>query len=229
MVAFLIDIKHTPLASNQHSENFAATSSHQVCTMILQVDLDSAQAVVGESAPVVSVNDSEPPRYQVFHIEHSPNVHKIFIPTTFPRPAGYLYSVTDLSIQNHRQTTLPVTADVLNSPEHMGDIHQSRFVGYIASQDLDRMRAMIKEHSRPLSPGDYAPLPNCVPRCEVWVRAVVAMLLDDGILEAPPPEPATLGGHRLPRHHHTAHCIHQRLHSHHPYRRRSLQSVDRGY
>ncbi|GKU08995.1 unnamed protein product [Fusarium langsethiae] len=229
MVAFLIDIKHTPLASNQHSENFAATSSHQVCTMILQVDLDSAQAVVGESAPVVSVNDSEPPRYQVFHIEHSPNVHKIFIPTTFPRPAGYLYSVTDLSIQNHRQTTLPVTADVLNSPEHMGDIHQSRFVGYIASQDLDRMRAMIKEHSRPLSPGDYAPLPNCVPRCEVWVRAVVAMLLDDGcpdittqlIVFTSDFTPIILID--------TAHCIHQRLHSHHPYRRRSLQSVDRGY
>ncbi|KAF5236208.1 hypothetical protein FAUST_6678 [Fusarium austroamericanum] len=136
--------------------------------MLLQVNPDSAQTVVGESGPVVSDNDSEPPRYQVFHIEHSPNVHKIFIPTSFPRPAGYLYFVTDLSLQDHPQTTLPVTADVLKSSEQMGDIYQSRFVGYIASQDLDRMRAMIKEHSRPLVPGDYAPLPDCVTRCEVW-------------------------------------------------------------
>ncbi|KAM0307335.1 hypothetical protein ACHAPM_000048 [Fusarium culmorum] len=136
--------------------------------MLLQVNPDSAQTVVGESGPVVSDNDSEPPRYQVFHIEHSPNVHKIFIPTSFPRPAGYLYFVTDLSLQDHPQTTLPVTADVLKSSEQMGDIYQSRFVGYIASQDLDRMRAMIKEHSRPLVPGDYAPLPDYATRCEVW-------------------------------------------------------------
>ncbi|KAI6763609.1 hypothetical protein HG531_012997 [Fusarium graminearum] len=136
--------------------------------MLLQVNPDSAQTVVGESGPVVSDNDSEPPRYQVFHIEHSPNVHKIFIPTSFPRPAGYLYFVTDLSLQDHPQTTLPVTADVLKSSEQMGDIYQSRFVGYIASQDLDRMRAMIKEHSRPLVPSDYAPLPDYVTRCEVW-------------------------------------------------------------
>ncbi|KAG8671811.1 hypothetical protein FPOAC1_005069 [Fusarium poae] len=197
--------------------------------MILQVNLDSSQTVVGESAPTASVHDPEPSRYQVFHIEHSPNVHKIFIPTSFPRPAGYLYSVTDASLQDHPQTALPVTADILNSPEHMGDIHQSRFVGFIASQDLDRMRTMIKDHSRPLSPDDYASLPDYVTHCEVWVRVVVEMLLDDGILEAPPPEPATTGGHRLPRHHHTAHCIHQRLHSHHPYRRRARQSVDRGH
>ncbi|PCD33922.1 hypothetical protein FGRA07_09077 [Fusarium graminearum] len=136
--------------------------------MLLQVNPDSAQTVVGESGPVVSDNDSEPPRYQVFHIEHSPNVHKIFIPTSFPRPAGYLYFVTDLSLQDHPQTTLPVTADVLKSSEQMGDIYQSRFVGYIASQDLDRIRAMIKEHSRPLVPSDYAPLPDYVTRCEVW-------------------------------------------------------------
>ncbi|EKJ71559.1 hypothetical protein NXS19_005746 [Fusarium pseudograminearum] len=197
--------------------------------MIPQVNPDSAQTVVGESGPVVSANDSEPPRYQVFHIEHSPNVHKIFIPTGFPRPAGYLYFVTDLSLQDHPETTLPVTADVLKSSEQMGDICQSRFVGYIASQDLDRMRAMIKEYSRPLGPDDYAPLPDYATRCEVWVRAVVATLLNDGILEAPPPEPAAPGGHRLPRHHHTAHCIHQRLHSYHPYRRRSRQPIDQGH
>ncbi|CEI61154.1 unnamed protein product [Fusarium venenatum] len=193
MVILLIAIKHATLSFNQHTKTSITTPSRPVCTMILQVNLGSPQTVVGESAPIVSVHDPEPPRYQVFHIEHSPNVHKIFIPTSFPRPAGYLYYVTDLPLQDHPQTILPVTADILNSPAHMGDIHQSRFVGYIASQDLDRMRAMIKDHSRPLSPVNYASLPDYATHCEVWVRAVVEMLLDDGILEAPPPEPATAG------------------------------------
>ncbi|XEV03656.1 hypothetical protein FSHL1_008943 [Fusarium sambucinum] len=151
MAILLIAIKHATLTFNQHSKNLY----HYIFTS-------------SEPAPIVSVHDPEPPRYQVFHIEHSPNVHKIFIPTSFPRPAGYLYYVTDLSLQDHPQTTLPVTADILNSPAHMGDIHQSRFVGYIASQDLDRMRAMIKDHSRPLSPGDYASLPDYATHCEVW-------------------------------------------------------------
>ncbi|RGP62444.1 hypothetical protein FLONG3_10216 [Fusarium longipes] len=196
--------------------------------MLVQVNLVSEQTLMVEPAPTASVPPSETSRYQVFHIEHSPNVHKIFIPTSFPRPAGYLYYVTEHSSQDHPETALSLMADILSSPEHMGNIHQSQFVGSIAPQDLDRVRVMIEDHSRLLNPSNSVPLLNYATRCEVWVRTTVAMLLNDGVLEAPPPEPVATREHRLPRHHHTAHCIHQRLHSHHPYRRRARQPVDLG-
>ncbi|KAM0355661.1 hypothetical protein ACHAPU_000046 [Fusarium lateritium] len=195
--------------------------------MILPVDLDSAWALNGDPIPTASTAMSEPPRYQIFHIEHSPGSHKLFIPTSPPRPAGYIYHVVDLAPQENVQPTLPLVCDILGSPDHMGDIHDARFAGSIASQQLDHVRAMIKGYSRLVNPQEPAPRAGEPSRCELWVRAVIDMLLEDGVLEPPPPEPANRGGHQLPRHHHTAHCIHQRLHSHHPYRRRSRPSVSR--
>lgn len=197
--------------------------------MIFPVNPESAQTITGHPEPIISACSSNSSRYQVFHIQHTPNVHKIFIPTNLPRPAGHLYYFTDTSPQDRPQTALPLVADIINSPDHMGNIHESRFVGFIASEDLHHVEKMIKDHSEVLVLEDADPLPNDPARCEVWVRAIIEMLLDDGILEAPPPEPATAREHRLPRHHHTAHCIHQRLHSHHLYRRRNRPSVDRGH
>ncbi|KAM0210344.1 hypothetical protein ACHAQD_010767 [Fusarium lateritium] len=195
--------------------------------MILPVGLQSARVFNGDAAPVASAEMSEPPRYQVFHIEHSPGSHKLFIPTSPPRPAGYIYHVMHLSFPDHPQPTLPLVCDILSSPHNIGDIHDTQFVGSIASQELDHVRAMIKDYPRPFDPQASTPRAGEPSRSELWVRAVIDMLLEDGILEPPPPEPTNRGGHQLPRHHHTAHCIHQRLHSHHPYRRRSRQSVSR--
>ncbi|KAH6956444.1 hypothetical protein DER45DRAFT_268839 [Fusarium avenaceum] len=194
--------------------------------MILPVDLQSAQIHNNDEAPATSAEISEPARYQVFHIEHSPGSHKLFIPTSPPRPLGYIYHVTYMPFTENPQPTLHLVCDILSSPHNIGDVHDTQFVGSIASQELDHVRAMINDYPRPFNPEASTPHTGEPNGCELWVRAVINMLLEDGILEPPPPEP-TNRGHRLPRHHHTAHCIHQRLHSHHPYRRRNRQSVRR--
>nr|CEG04123.1 unnamed protein product [Fusarium clavum] len=194
--------------------------------MILPINSETAQTVLGDFMPTVSVFNHEPSRYQVFHIQHTPGSHKILISTSSPGPAGYLYYVTDVSLSDHPQTTLPLMIDILNSPDQIGNIHESQCVGSIASHDLERVQAVISDHSRLLGPQNFALPPNEPTLGESWANTVITMLLDDGILVAPP-EPAIVREHRLPRHHHTAHCIHQRLYSHHPYKRRSRQSVDR--
>ncbi|KAH7185310.1 uncharacterized protein B0J16DRAFT_128339 [Fusarium flagelliforme] len=194
--------------------------------MIVPKNSETAQTVPGDFVPAVSLFNSEPSRYQVFHIQHVPGSHKILISTSSPGPAGYLYYVTDVSLSDHPRTALPLMIDILNSPDQIGNIHESQCVGSIASHDLERVQAVISDHSRLLGPQSFALPPNEPTLCEGWVNAIITMLLGDGILMAPP-EPAIVREHRLPRHHHTAHCIHQRLYSHHPYKRRSRQSVDR--
>lgn len=198
--------------------------SYLYITMIVPINSETAQTVLGVSVPAVSVFNPEPSRYQVFHIQHAPGSHKIFISTSSSGPAGYLYYVTDVSLSVHPQTAPPLMIDILNSPDQIGNIHESQCVGSIVSHDLERVQTVINDHSRLLGPQSFAPSPNEPTLCEGWVNAVITILLDDGILVAPP---AIVREHRLPRHHHTAHCIHQRLYSHHPYKRRSRQTVDR--
>ncbi|KAF5024775.1 hypothetical protein F66182_3153 [Fusarium sp. NRRL 66182] len=170
----------------------------------------------------------EPLRYHVFHNEQTPGKHQIYIPAGPPRPPGYVFSVADVSRPDHPQPALPLVTDHIALPEQMDNIHKSELVGSIASQDLEQVQAMIKDHRpSPWNPQERPPSAGEPSLCERWVRDVIAMLLEVGILEPPPPPPAATGGHRLPRHHHTAHCIHQRLHSHHPYRRRNRPSVNR--
>ncbi|KAF4969737.1 hypothetical protein FSARC_3080 [Fusarium sarcochroum] len=178
-------------------------------------------------SPASPAYGPEPPRYRVFRIQHSPGSSKIFIPTGPPRPAGHVYSVTDISHPDHPQPILPLMTDHLSAPHHIGDLYESELIGSIASQDFDIVQAMIKGYPRPFNPQEPEPPRGESSRCELWVRAVIDMLLEDGIVKPPPPEHAATGGHQLPRHHHTAHCTHQRLHSHHPYRRHSRQSMDR--
>ncbi|KAL4721899.1 hypothetical protein ACLX1H_011091 [Fusarium chlamydosporum] len=136
--------------------------------MIFPVNHESAQTITGHPEPIISACSSNSSRYQVFHIQHTPNVHKIFIPTNLPRPAGHLYYVTDTSPQDRPQTALPLVADIINSPDHMGNIHESRFVGFIASEDLHHVEKMIKDHSEVLVLEDADPLRNDPARCEVW-------------------------------------------------------------
>ncbi|KAF4455314.1 hypothetical protein F53441_2328 [Fusarium austroafricanum] len=187
---------------------------------------ESAQALISDAPPSIPNCSPEPPRYQVLHIQHAPGSHKIYIPTSPPRPAGYLYQIVDSARPDDPQPCMNLVSDVLASPDDVGYIHDSVFVGSIASQDLEHVCAMIKGHPRPLgSQGSQEPVPSPGKPGpgELWVLSVIDMLLDDGVLEPPPPEPRS---HRLPRHHHTAHCSHQRLHSYHPYRRKSRPSVD---
>ncbi|KAJ4259615.1 hypothetical protein NW762_007545 [Fusarium torreyae] len=189
--------------------------------MVVSTNFSSSQPAISHSAhsptppPLVSpACGPEPPRYKVFRIQHSSSSHKIFIPTGPPRPAGYLYSVTDISHPDHPQPVLPLISDLLSAPHHIGDIYEGELIGTIASQDFDVVQAMIKRYPRPFNPQEPEPPKGEPSRGELWVRAVIDMLLEDGIVQ-------------LPRHHHTAHCTHQRLHSHHPYRRHSRQSMDR--
>ncbi|KAF9767359.1 hypothetical protein IL306_000101 [Fusarium sp. DS 682] len=195
--------------------------------MIFPISSNSTQASSSDPAATTSTQAPEPPRYQVFHIQHAPGAHKIFIPTSPPRPAGYLYHVLESEHLEHPQHTMTLVSDILESPDQIGLIHDSNFVGTIASQELDNVCAMIKSHPRPFDPHEPAPAPGRPGCCELWILSVVDMLLGDGLLEPPPPEPATRS-HHLPRHHHTAHCSHQRLYSYHPYRRRSRPATDRG-
>ncbi|KAF4336998.1 hypothetical protein FBEOM_9116 [Fusarium beomiforme] len=195
--------------------------------MIFPISSDSTQASSSDPVATTSTQTPEPARYQVFHIQHAPGAHKIFIPTSPPRPAGYLYHVLESSPREHQQPTMALVSDILESPNQTGNIHHRNLVGTIASQELDNVCAMIKSHPRPFDPHEPASAPGRPGRCELWILSVLDMLLGDGFLEPPPPEPATRS-HPLPRHHHTSHNTHRRHYSHHPYRRSSRPAVDRG-
>ncbi|KAJ4140429.1 hypothetical protein NW768_001790 [Fusarium equiseti] len=153
--------------------------------MILPINPETAQTVLGDFVPAVSVFNPEPSRYQVFHIQHVPGSHKIFISTSSPGPAGYLYYVTDVSVSEHPQTALPLMIDILNSPDQIANIHESQCVGSIASHDLERVQTVIGAHSKLLSPQSFALPPNEPTLCKGWVNAVVTMLLDDDTITRP--------------------------------------------
>ncbi|KAI6775128.1 hypothetical protein HG530_001886 [Fusarium avenaceum] len=131
----------------QQFENSFQTSPSSLSTtlftnMILPVDLQSAQIHNNDEAPATSAEISEPARYQVFHIEHSPGSHKLFIPTSPPRPLGYIYHVTYMPFTENPQPTLHLVCDILSSPHNIGDVHDTQFVGSIASQELDHVNQM---------------------------------------------------------------------------------------
>ncbi|RBR06303.1 uncharacterized protein FIESC28_11105 [Fusarium coffeatum] len=153
--------------------------------MILPINSETAQTIPGVSVPAVSVFNPEPSRYQVFHIQHAPGSHKIFISTSSPRPAGYLYYVTGVSLSGHPQNVLPLMIDTLNSPDQIGNIHESQCVGSIASHDLERVQTVISDHSRLLGQQSFALSPNEPTLCEDWVNVVIAMLLDDDTITRP--------------------------------------------
>ncbi|PNP59266.1 hypothetical protein FNYG_14962 [Fusarium nygamai] len=194
--------------------------------MIFPVSSDSAQASSSDPVANPPAQTPEPARYQVFHIQHSPGTHKIFIPTSSPRPAGYLYHVLESSNPEHTQPTMTLVSDIVETLGQVGTIHDSRCVGSIASQELDNACAMIKSHPRPFDPYEPANAPGRPGRCELWVLSVIDTLLGNGLLQPLPSEP-TSRAHQPPRHHHTSHCTHQRLYSYHPYRRRSRPALDR--
>ncbi|KAG9500380.1 hypothetical protein J7337_008857 [Fusarium musae] len=148
--------------------------------MIFPVSSDSAQASSSDPVANPPAQTPEPARYQVFHIQHSPGTHKIFIPTSSPRPAGYLYHVLESSNTEHTQPTMTLVSDIVETLGQVGTIHDSRCVGSIASQELDNACAMIKSHPRPFDPYEPANAPGRPGRCELWV------------LSSLPPEPINL-------------------------------------
>ncbi|CAG7555059.1 unnamed protein product [Fusarium equiseti] len=149
--------------------------------MILPINSETAQTVLGDFVPAISVFNHEPSRYQVFRIQHTPGSHKILISTSSPEPAGYLYYVTDVSLSDHPQTTLPLMIDILNSPDQIGNIHESQCVGSIASHDLERVQAVISDHSRLLGPQNFAPPPNEPTFGESWANTYVSTGFPDTI------------------------------------------------
>ncbi|EXK31436.1 hypothetical protein FOXG_18612 [Fusarium oxysporum f. sp. lycopersici 4287] len=194
--------------------------------MIFPLSSDSTQASSPDPVANPPAQAPEPARYRVFHIQHSPGTHKIFIPTSSPRPAGYLYHVLESSNPEDPQPTMTLVSDIIETLGQVGTIHDSRCVGSIASQELDNACATIKSHPRPIDPYEPTNAPGRPGRCELWILSVIDTLLGDGLLQPPPSEP-TSRAHQPPRHHHTAHCTHQRLYSYHPYQRRSRPALDR--
>ncbi|KAF4973780.1 hypothetical protein FZEAL_9227 [Fusarium zealandicum] len=164
----------------------------------------------------------EPARMQVFHIEAPRDYHKLFV-STGPQPdLGFFFQV--MHLPGLPQRLMFRCTDIVDSIEQLAAVHDSKLVGSVAANDYDRLRLMIASMGTPLAPADSDPPSEALHRAEQWVLGVIEKLLQNGILEAPPPQPtSTSGGHQLPRHHHTAHCVHQRLYSHHPYRRRGRQ------
>ncbi|KAJ4312141.1 hypothetical protein N0V84_010077 [Fusarium piperis] len=165
--------------------------------------------------PAIPQPEPEPEPFQVFHVEAPRGHHRLFVSTGIQAPIGFFFYV--LYIQGIAQPMMVAMNDAIASIEELALVYDSKLVGTIAAHDLDRLRVVIQDFGVPFcpSPDDH---PNeALRRAERWVYDLVEMLLEDGVLQPPPPPPRA---HQLPRHHHTAHCIHQRLHSHHPYRRR---------
>ncbi|KAM0415901.1 hypothetical protein ACHAPT_013112 [Fusarium lateritium] len=159
--------------------------------------------------------EPEPTPFQAFHVETPRDHHKLFI-STGPQPAlGFFFYVAQLP--DMPQVRMISVTDAVSSISQLATVHDSKPVGSIAARDMNRVRALIDGMGVPYCPSEFDPPNEALRRAECWVRDIINLLLEDGVLEPPPP-PAR--PHQLPRHHHTAHCIHQRLHSHHPYRRR---------
>ncbi|EEU47099.1 uncharacterized protein NECHADRAFT_78179 [Fusarium vanettenii 77-13-4] len=163
----------------------------------------------------ISQPEPEPTRFQVFQVEAPRGHHKLFI-SAGPQPSlGFFFYV--LHLIGLAQPMMILMNDTVTSIEQLAAIHDSRNVGSIAAHDMNRVRMLIRGLGVPYCPLESDPPNEALRRAERWIIDVIDTLLEDGVLEPPPPpRPA----HQLPRHHHTAHCIHQRLHSHHPYRRR---------
>ncbi|KAF4468871.1 hypothetical protein FALBO_4241 [Fusarium albosuccineum] len=166
----------------------------------------------------------EAPRFHVFHVQAPRDHHKLFV-STCPQPIlGFFFYI--MHIPSLMQPLMILGTDVIESIQPLAAIDESKLVGSIAAPELDRLKALVHAFGVPLTPSASDPPDEDLRRAEHWVQDLVELLLDDGILQTPPPPPAAPPvGRQLPRHHHTAHCIHQRLHSHHPYRRRGRQPV----
>ncbi|KAJ4285809.1 hypothetical protein NW764_001071 [Fusarium oxysporum] len=83
--------------------------------MTFPLSSDSTQA--SSPGPVANppAQAPEPARYRVFHIQHSPGTHKIFISTSSPRPAGYLYHVLESSNPQDPQPTITLVSDIIET------------------------------------------------------------------------------------------------------------------
>ncbi|KAI8683303.1 hypothetical protein LRP88_04725 [Fusarium phalaenopsidis] len=175
----------------------------------------SSASPLSTPSTAISLPEPEPALFQVFQVEAPRSHHKLFI-STGPQPSiGFFFYV--LHLIGLAQPMMIAMADTVTSIQQLAMVFDSRLVGSIAAHDLNRLRMLIRGFGVPYCPLESDPPNEALRRAERWVRDVIDMLLEDGVLQPPPPpRPA----HQLPRHHHTAHCIHQRLHSHHPYRRR---------
>ncbi|KAI8681874.1 hypothetical protein NCS55_00440700 [Fusarium keratoplasticum] len=175
----------------------------------------SSASPLSTPSTAISLPEPEPTLFQVFQVEAPRGHHKLFI-STGPQPAiGFFFYV--LHLLGLAQPMMIAMHDTVTSIQQLAMVFDSRLVGSIAAHDLNRLRMLIRGFGVPYCPMESDPPIEALRRAERWVRDVIDMLLADGILQPPPPpRPA----HQLPRHHHTAHCIHQRLHAHHPYRRR---------
>ncbi|KAJ4182499.1 Hypothetical protein NCS54_00437400 [Fusarium falciforme] len=193
---------------------FSADSSSSEDSPSPSPTLSSASPLSTPST-AISLPEPEPTLFQVFQVEAPRGHHKLFV-STGPQPSiGFFFYV--LHLLGLAQPMMIAMNDTVSSIQQLAMVFDSRLVGSIAAHDLNRLRMLIRGFGVPFCPLESDPPNEALRRAERWVRDVIEMLLEDGILvPPPPPRPA----HQLPRHHHTAHCIHQRLHSHHPYRRR---------
>lgn len=175
----------------------------------------SSTSPVSTPSTAVSLAEPEPTLYHVFEIE-APRGHRKLFLSIGPQPAiGFFFFV--LHLIGIAQPMMVAMVDTVTSFQQLAMIFDSRLVGSIAAHDLTRFRMLIRGFGVPFCPLETDPPTEALRRAERWVHDVIVMLLEDGVLRPPPPPRAA---HQLPRHHCHEHCIHQRLHSHHPYRRR---------
>ncbi|RTE70155.1 hypothetical protein BHE90_015455 [Fusarium euwallaceae] len=213
---------------NKHNSTLLySTQPHQSIIMMFSADSSpsdtsaSTSPTLSSASPLstpstaVSQPEPEPTPFQVFHVEAPRGHHKLFV-STGPQPAlGFFFYV--IHLPGLDQPMMIAMTDTVSSIQQLATVHDSRLVGSIAAHDMNRLRILIHGLGVPYCPTESDPPNEARRRAERWIYDVVDTLLEDGVLEPPPPPPRP---HQLPRHHHTAHCIHQRLHSHHPYRRR---------
>ncbi|KAH8677191.1 hypothetical protein BGZ61DRAFT_457780 [Ilyonectria robusta] len=171
----------------------------------------------------LSAHDAEPASHQVFRVESPQNHHKLFIQTSSDIVRSFFAHV--IHTADTSQPAMTFVEDVADTADPLAAALNIQHLGSVAPGDFDRLRAACRENPPPeKGPTEEEGEEENLRRSRVWLHELVHVLVSDGILKPPPLHDDSHSHHR-PRHHHTHHCIHQRLHCHHPYRRRGRQQL----
>ncbi|KAH6887949.1 hypothetical protein B0T10DRAFT_63394 [Thelonectria olida] len=162
------------------------------------------------------------PHHQVFLVESPPNHHKLLIQAS-PASSTDSFFAHVIFTPDLSQVLMTFVEDVVSALTSGPALFAARHLGSVAPDALDRLRSTCRSTPPPNKPSGENEDDEEAERGrrgQEWVQQTIQKLLAEQILQ--PPDVRSLT-HQLPRHHHTQYCTHQRLHCHHPYRRRGRQ------
>jgi hypothetical protein len=162
------------------------------------------------------------PDHQLFLVESPPNHHKLLFQASLASSTKSFFAHV-IQTPDPSQALMTFVEDAVPAPTSDPALLAAKHLGSVAPDALDRLRStcrFVPPPNKPSEENEDDEEAERGRRGQEWVQQTVQKLLAEKILQPPEVRSPT---NQLPRHHHTQHCTHQRLHCHHPYRRRGRQ------